>query len=213
MLTTSDSGIRQALLETAHWCGLQTLTAEPFESEQVRRQRALWDESSLLNWQSYRKSGRFSKKAEKMRKGIDLQSLILLGNQLRSASLKPRIELTYPAGNPEWELAVVELIGKRRELLTSHDVAAVDIRPEQKGKLLVYVPRDNLADGAAEYASNGFFDADNTPPWDTWFHYSGGKLFAWVPEVLIPLAHKGIEVNPEECIQWAHWAALSNLGV
>lgn len=121
MLTTSDSGIRQALLETAQWCRTQPLTAEPFESEQVRRQRALWDQSSVLDWESYRKTGRLSKKAEKLRKQVDFQSLILLGHQLRGPSLKPSIELTYPAGNPEWELAVNELIGKRRELLTSQE--------------------------------------------------------------------------------------------
>jgi len=37
-----------------------------------------------------------------------------------------------------------------------------------EGRLLVYFPNDELADGAAEVQSQGFFDIFNAPPWDTW---------------------------------------------
>ena len=36
------------------------------------------------------------------------------------------------------------------------------------GRLLLYAPHDNLADGAAEAETDGFFDTENEPPWDTW---------------------------------------------
>ena len=36
------------------------------------------------------------------------------------------------------------------------------------GELLLYFPDMNLADGAAEAETGGFFDVHNTPPWDTW---------------------------------------------
>src|SRR5689334_16271125 len=36
------------------------------------------------------------------------------------------------------------------------------------GRLLAYLPDDNLADGFAEVVSKGFFDVDNIPPYDTW---------------------------------------------
>lgn len=36
------------------------------------------------------------------------------------------------------------------------------------GRLLAYLQDTNLCDGAAEAASEGFFDVDNVPPWDTW---------------------------------------------
>jgi len=87
------------------------------------------------------------------------------------------------------------------------------------GRLLAYFPEDNLADGAAQTGSEGFFDVDNIPPYDTWvwmvrnvraFDYrDGGKgeleanyLVAWVPPDFIELATAGVEANPEECILW-----------
>jgi hypothetical protein len=71
------------------------------------------------------------------------------------------------------------------------------------GRPLLYVPSENVSDGASTYASNGFFDLYDCPPWDTWLQYSRGTLVSWVPEVLIPLAQIGIDANPVECIKWA----------
>ena len=80
------------------------------------------------------------------------------------------------------------------------------------GKLLLYFPDEDLSDGAAEVESKGFFDVYNAPPWDTWVAYfeeKGGAskidrnyLLAYVPQKLVSLANAGIDVNPEECIQW-----------
>jgi hypothetical protein len=36
------------------------------------------------------------------------------------------------------------------------------------GRLLAYFPDDNLFCGTAEAESQGFFDVDNIPPYDTW---------------------------------------------
>ena len=74
------------------------------------------------------------------------------------------------------------------------------------GRLLVYFPDAELADGAAEAESRGFFDAFNAPPWDCWVallrddrgedsSYSVYVL-SWVPRVLLDLASAGIRVNP-----------------
>jgi len=41
-------------------------------------------------------------------------------------------------------------------------------RDLRQGRLLCYFPDANLADGAAQVASEGFFDINNIPPWDTW---------------------------------------------
>lgn len=79
------------------------------------------------------------------------------------------------------------------------------------GRLLVYFPDEQLADGAAEEESKGFFDTFNTPPWDTWVALYGDDqhdrafsvyLVSWVPPALVDLATAGIRVNPEECIVW-----------
>ena len=67
----------------------------------------------------------------------------------------------------------------------------------------------DLSDGAAEAESRGYFDVNNTPPWDTWvafIHYPNSSeqsyLVAWVPPEFIELAHAGIQVIPEECVKW-----------
>ena len=81
------------------------------------------------------------------------------------------------------------------------------------GRLLVYFPDADLADGAAEVQSNGFFDVHNVPPWDTWIALAADGpatadpsfqeyLVAWVPPELIACAAAGIDVNPERCIAW-----------
>jgi hypothetical protein len=39
------------------------------------------------------------------------------------------------------------------------------------GRLLLFDPEGTLSDGAAEASTDGFYDADNVPPWDTWVLY------------------------------------------
>jgi hypothetical protein len=87
--------------------------------------------------------------------------------------------------------------------------SAKDLR---QGRLLVYFPDEQLADGAAEAESNGFFDVDNVPPWDTWVGLypseRGEYLVSWVPSQLAELVGRGIRVNPEECIRWLDESAV-----
>ena len=73
------------------------------------------------------------------------------------------------------------------------------------GRLLVYFPDADLADGAAEASIGGFFDVNNTPLWDTWvamFRDAEGDesfadyVVAWVPAVFVELAATGLDVNP-----------------
>lgn len=86
------------------------------------------------------------------------------------------------------------------------------------GRLLVYFPDADLADGAAANESRGFFDVHNVPPWDTWISLADDGADAdvsyrqyvvtWVPPNLVRWAAAGIEVNPEECIAWLEDAAV-----
>jgi hypothetical protein len=81
------------------------------------------------------------------------------------------------------------------------------------GRVLLYFPDEQLADGAAAEASGGYFDLDNAPPWDTWMWIEDapphpGAGFTWwiatfVPPALIGCAERGRRVNPEQCLQWA----------
>jgi hypothetical protein len=77
-----------------------------------------------------------------------------------------------------------------------------------------------VADGASEHASGGYFDVFDTPPWDTWVWYVDDTptldhpndqtegvrrvdfLIAWVPPVMIAWVEHGIAVNPMECLGW-----------
>lgn len=81
------------------------------------------------------------------------------------------------------------------------------------GRLLIYFPNHNLCCGAAEQQTDGFFDVDNVPPWDTWVSYwedeeqnvdsfDGEYLIAWVPPAFVESANEGVNVNPEQCIMW-----------
>ncbi len=106
---------------------------------------------------------------------------------------------------------VVCNVGLRR--CESHTTREIETSPDlQGGRLLIYFPHCNLSDGAAESVSSGFFDGDNTPPWETWVSYfrdsidrTDGRdqyLLAYVPAALLSVADDGIEYNPEKCIQW-----------
>ena len=78
--------------------------------------------------------------------------------------------------------------------------------PLAGGRLLVYEPDNNMACGLAQCESNGFFDVNNTPPWDRWIGYihepRSNYLLSWVPHAYISIAQSGLDVNPEMCIQW-----------
>jgi hypothetical protein len=91
------------------------------------------------------------------------------------------------------------------------------------GRLLAFDADGTLSDGVANSESNGFFDDDNVPPYDTWVWFvydeayrrrmAGTEtadrlpafetyLVAWVPPVFVELADYGIAINPEACILW-----------
>ena len=123
-------------------------------------------------------------------------------HQLRSKALQPDLP-TSGLNSNQWSLAVQRLGEIRALALKSENCYPKDIQYPAGGKLLIYFPDENLFDGAAEYSSKGFFDVDNTPPWDTWVCFFDQKLVSWVPDQLLAFADRGIDVNPEQCIQWA----------
>ena len=126
---------------------------------------------------------------------------------LRSTELRPRML----ASGREW---VVSALADHRSYADPATKAAPPVTTAgdlRGGRLLVYFPDAELADGAAEAESQGFFDAFNTPPWDTWVTLERDDeqdssysvyLVSWVPPVFVDLASAGIGVNPEACILW-----------
>jgi hypothetical protein len=146
---------------------------------------------SVARWVSARLSG----SVDPVR--LRTRDLLPVGKRLRDSEAVIEALAIEPWG-------LVESIATGRRLPLS--LPALEL----PGRLMVYFPHLNLRDGAAELESGGFFDLDNSPPWDTWVAVfedqsdsePGPYVIAWVPEPLIGAAEAGIAVNPEGCIVW-----------
>ena len=122
---------------------------------------------------------------------------------LRSEELQPRVLEVDRA------TTVGHVVGYRGTLIG--DVRLIDKSEDFKGgRLLLYFPDEELACGAAQVATQGFFDLNNAPPWDTWIglfrdediRSAADYLVSWVPPPFVELVAVGIDVNPERCIEW-----------
>lgn len=125
---------------------------------------------------------------------------------LRTPELRPRLL-------EESRSAAVATVANARELHGGEEIRNATIPPALGGgRLVIYFPNYDLACGAAEQETLGFFDINNVPPWDTWVAYLQDEynadsfdteyLVAWVPPEFVSLANEGIDVNPEQCIMW-----------
>ncbi|HZR27583.1 MAG TPA: hypothetical protein VFA71_02285 [Terriglobales bacterium] len=215
MIDVNTTQFCRSLSETVEWCAGQSLFTHPEEPPDIKRRRALIEKAGELFQRSYC-SGKWNlfyrlicknrdrRRAMKMRKEADPDSLALLKEQLRTPALRPPFALGESRTEAERYEMVAEVIKKRAALLRSRQTNLPEAKSvEPAGRLLLYFPNENLADGAAQYSSNGFFDVDNVPPWDLWVHYSDSTLVSWVPPELVTLAQSGIDVNLEACIRWA----------
>lgn len=97
------------------------------------------------------------------------------------------------------------------------------------GRLLAYLPDLMMRDGLAQAHSEGLFDIENCPGWDTWVYYfvdptavenqgAAGAwrsefLIAWIPPVLLSLAERGVDSNPERSIMWLDAIAVESPAV
>lgn len=107
---------------------------------------------------------------------------------LRSGALQPTCLLTdarekgtrFHLGQPlhdERKSLLASLCERRAALLAEQPpttiVEASTSRPS--GRFVVYWPDETLSDGAADGSSDGYFDSDNEPAWDTWVWYEHGS--------------------------------------
>ena len=75
--------------------------------------------------------------------------------------------ISYPVPDPRDWMGTNHFLSA-----TTVATQAVTYFAQQKPRLMfVHFPDADLCDGAAELASDGFFDGHNTPPWDTWVGY------------------------------------------
>jgi len=210
--------LTESLEEAIAWCERQKIVGTVDESEEIKRRRNLGKQAGELVRRAYAERSRFWnrllrrdymhsrlwRRGTELYRQADLRSIAPLSQQLRTPGLAPTRPLSEVRTEPERAQVVSSVVLLRSQLLSSETDPAEgksdsDLRG---GRLLLYAPEENLADGAARYASCGFFDVDNTPPWDAWVAFSHGTLLSWVPPQLLTLAQSGIDVNPECCICW-----------
>ena len=122
-------------------------------------------------------------------------------DRLRTPRLKPTLPDWPTAG--ELEAVVETLVALRQTLLSGR--AARDLR----GRLLVCEINQSISSGESEAATQGFFDVNDRPAWDTWVagvpqdaESEEATLISWVPSTLVDLVDRGIQVNPYKCIFW-----------
>jgi hypothetical protein len=217
MIAKPTSAFRIALAETVSWCSIQPMSSEAVETPESIRRRALTVEAcNILRGVSHRRAAYESaewRRAMDMLKEADPDTLAPLEHQLRTSALKPLSALGEFISESQRESIVAEVVSIRSRLL-SIEQSPRQIRycSEDLGRILIYTPSENVADGASKYASMGFYDANDAPPWDSWVHYLKGELICWVPSVLVPLAQDGIDANPVECIRWADSELVTKLG-
>jgi hypothetical protein len=191
------------------WCNGQPIDNDPVEDAAIRERRDLGSKAAALVRQAFSvdknafwKSHDYAR-AQRLFEKARLGEIAPLENQLRSSLLKPR-RFSVGQRSDERTSIVEDVIQKRAErLLIDGQCPKTLLSGLPTGRLLCYAPDENLSDGAARFASKGYFDVENVPPWDTWVSFLEGHLISWVPPQLIELVTSGIDVNPEGCIFWA----------
>jgi hypothetical protein len=211
MLYLEIEPFNRPLQDAILWCARLPFASQHGDSPQVLHRRTglehanrLWDEARQVATRGWRKRNIQDTKQWEAAQRIwaeVLESSLTGVSELRSSQLRPGLPVDRYPSEPDWSNAVNELVVKRARLLKQERTEVVSEYAEG-GRLLLYFPQENLADGAARVNSGGFYDDDNVPPWDIWVGFSRGALISWVPPALIEVAQMGIDANPENCIRW-----------
>jgi hypothetical protein len=215
----TNEELKASIAEAIAWCHGQHLTTHADETEDIKKRRMLVEQAHKLRMDVPLKRGNFWNRlfrgdyrktsewqlAMKLSRDADADSLKPpLASQLRTHALQPNSLIGENPNENERKQLVFSVVQKRAELLRSRGQGRLpDVGEHQgEGRMLIYVPDENVSDGASEAASSGFFDLYDAPPWDVWVAYSDHTLLAWVPPQLIGLAQIEIDVNAVECIRW-----------
>ena len=206
---------RQSLAETISWCARHPVYESVGDSPEFKEHRVIRDRVEQLFQKSHKRAWRnwFRRNAAGTPERAGALRLLerdsglgMFGRPLlRSPELRPQKDLDGAEDEKQRAGIVEQVIETRASCLRSSGVLIAEAEEVELagGRLLLYFPLENLADGAAEVASAGVLDLNNTPPWDTWVGFSQETLVSWIPAWLVPLVQDGVAVNPEECIRWA----------
>jgi hypothetical protein len=209
MVDFSSEQFQRSLAETIAWCRMKAIGMDA-ETDDIRQRHALYTQAEQ-HWEEAQETVKRGWLGRKITETKQWQNAMVLLKQirdslgpmdrkLRSPELKPSFSLDEFGDDALWAKAVAEVVAMRSRLTGG---TSAENHDTNIGRLLRYTPSENLACGAAEVSSNGFFDVNNVPPWDIWVDFSEGTLVSWVPPALLDVAQMGIYVNPEACIGWA----------
>jgi hypothetical protein len=209
MLDFSSEQFQRSLADAVAWCRMKAVGMDA-EADDIRQRHALYAQAEQ-HWEEAQetvKRGWLRRKIAETKQYQNAMALLKqirdslgpMNRKLRSPELKPSFTLDQFGDDALWEKGVAEVVAMRSRLTAG---TSAKKRDTNIGRLLLYIPSENLACGAAEVSSNGFFDVNNVPPWDIWVDFSEGTLVSWVPPALLDVAQMGIYVNPEACIGWA----------
>ena len=221
----SDATFNQRLAETIAWCSAQEMVGAPQEdANTIQRRDTSRRAAELLslacradptlferrNWiwrwvnrSKIRRASKMKADAEALFAAADPGSIDPpLRQQLRSVAFRSYAASLFQPGENRTEM-VERLAEKRASLLREMNASLAAVSSYRAGgRLLIYEPDFNVADGASEYMSKGYFDERDAPPWDTWVCYSDHQLISWVPPSLLGLVQAGIATNPVDCIRF-----------
>jgi hypothetical protein len=96
----------------------------------------------------------------------------------------------------------------RRRELARLGIPVVAVGPDLAGGRILFTTIDTDSCAAATGPSNGYYDLDDLPGWDTWFYHRPtdrpwGAIYCWVPGQLVELARSGMDVIPVMSAEWA----------
>lgn len=103
---------------------------------------------------------------------------------------------------------VDEWVARRAEAIAAEGSAFSGRDPLVGGRILAFEVEACFFDGSAQSVTEGFFDENDFPPWDTWLGYrslEAGQpmcLLSWVPAKLVVLANRGVEAHFACAYRW-----------
>ncbi len=162
----------------------------------------LYRRAHLSNWPEFVKNFQY-RRASRMFARARLVEIAPLRAQFRSPALQPPPFLPNPTREKCSEIVGGGVALRADKLCKAERSPTTSIAGIADGRLLLFIPEETLTDSTASYASKGFFDIDNVPPWDTWVCFYEQYVVSWVPPQLVELANSGVDANPEQCISWA----------
>jgi len=211
MVDLGSPEIRSSLQDVIRWCAIclpdhDSDSPKEVPSQQFyKRLHNLYEQGRREASSSWIKQDPWKTKSAKLAQELlskAWDSEETLDMRLRNPSFRPSCPIADLQSESDWSKAVAEVISNRLREINQRSNATDEVNPDF-GKLLMYFPFENLADGAAQVSSSGFFDVNNVPPWDIWIGFSENAAISWVPPAFIDAAQSGIDTNPEQCILWA----------